>query len=71
MSVLNFLFAPLVSFSLVTLTGPLHHEYHGAFFEVPVMVLHLVLMNVILTYLGYFFIPLQYQHSAVFLSHFK
>ena len=50
------LLASLMSFFLVVLTGPLHHEYHDEFLEMPVMVLHLVLLCVVLAYLGFSFL---------------
>lgn len=59
------LLACLMSFFLVVLTGPHHHEYHDEFLEVPVMVLHLVLLCGVLTYLGFSF--LSFAISAVLL----
>ena len=73
MSVLNSIyFASLMTFFLVALTGPLY-KYHGEFFEVPVIVLHLVLLLYdILTYSGFSLLPLQHQHGAdVFLFYLE
>ena len=68
MSVLNsvYLLASLMSFFLVVLTGSHHHEYHDEFFEVPVMVLDLVLLCVVLTCLGFSF--LSFNISLVLFS---
>lgn len=59
MSVLNsvYLLASLMSFFLVVLTGPLDTlDTHDEFLEMPVMVLHLVLLCVVLAYLGFSFL---------------
>ena len=58
--------ASLMSFFLVVLTGSHHHEYHDEFFEVPVMVLDLVLLCVVLTCLGFSF--LSFNISLVLFS---
>lgn len=52
-----------MSFFLVVLTGPHHHEYRDEFLEMPVMVLHLVLLCVVLAYLEFSF--LSFAISAV------
>lgn len=68
MSVLNSCCFEFLSGSI---TGPIHHECHGEFLEVPVMVLHLVLLHVVLTYAGFSLLPLQYQCSDIFPSHLE
>lgn len=59
------LLASLMSFFLAVLTGSHHREYHEEFLEVPVMVLHLVLLCVVLTCSG--FSLLSFNISVVLL----
>ena len=68
-----YLIASLMSFFLVPLPGPLHHEYHGELFEILALVLHLVLLlPVISPYSVFSSLTLQQQLCAnIFLSHMK
>ena len=67
-----YLFASLMSLFLEASTGHLHLEYHGEFFELLVMVLHLVLLRVFLTYSGFSLLPLKQPCCAdIFLSHLE
>ena len=55
-----YLLASLMSFFLVALMGPCHCEYHTEFFEVPAVVLYLVVLHDILTYSGFSLLPIYH-----------
>lgn len=64
MPIMNISLASLMSFFQVVLKA-IYHEYHREFFEVPVMVLHFVLLR-ILTFSGFSYFPFNTSFLLIF-----